>query len=122
MGAFDEVLIFSDGHRRVAGDSFYRLYQLRNARNEDTMYDFSYRHMAEAFSKAIQIAGFGSRTLYELRHGGASDDAAAGASMLYVQKRRRWASDKPARRYAKEGILPYKKHGREFLTQSGASA
>ena len=69
------------------------------------MYDFSYKQMSDNPSRASQAVGLKSRTLFELQHGGASDDSAAGASMLYVQNRGRWASDKSVRRYAKEGIL-----------------
>ena len=49
--------------------------------------------------------GIGARTLYELRHGGASEDGAAGTLLAEIQKRGRWKTYSSATRYNKSGLL-----------------
>ena len=69
------------------------------------MFDFS----AEFFNRELAVEckklGIEKATAYDLRHGGASDDAAAGVELLKIQKRGRWQQFISVRRYEKHGLL-----------------
>ena len=69
------------------------------------MFSQSYAEMASLFTRASKLAGLGHRTLYELRHGGASDDALMGVTWQLIKERGRWAAGRSVARYRKKGML-----------------
>ena len=63
------------------------------------------KEMSLLFTRAAKLAGLGHRTLYELRHCGASDDAPMGVTWQVIKERGRWAADRSVARYPKKGML-----------------
>ena len=61
--------------------------------------------MSASFTRAAKLVGLGHRTLYELRHGGASDDALSGVAWQLIKERGRWAADRSVARYKEKGLL-----------------
>ena len=104
---FDEVIHISRA-RAVVGEIlvwFVNL-QLALGRNpEEYICELGYTAVSNAFSSAARAAGVGNRTLYELRHGGASEDGGAGTPLQEIQKRGRWKTISSVTRYNKSGLL-----------------
>ena len=70
------------------------------------MFEFQYSELLAEFRKACRDLGFQDPSLYRLRHGGASHDAAARLrSIVEIKRRGRWASDTSVRRYEKRTWL-----------------
>ena len=68
-------------------------------------FNFDYDDISRCFVRAAFRANLGKRSLYDGRHGGASDDAALGFEDGYLARRGRWASLSSVARYSKPGIL-----------------
>ena len=71
----------------------------------DCICRFEYPPVANAFSSAARAAGLGNRSLYGLRHGGASEDGASGVPLPSIQKRGRSKTYSSVTRYNKSGLL-----------------
>ena len=71
------------------------------------MFEFGYTELSREFKQAGEQCGLavlGPPTLHQLRHGGASTDAAAGnKSLAEIQQKGRWTDPRSVRRYAKGG-------------------
>ena len=80
---------------------------LRKRSGEELLFSFSYTQWSQAFKtagEACGLASFGPPALHQLRHGGASTDAAAkDRSLAEIQQHGRWADPRSVRRYAKGG-------------------
>ena len=59
----------------------------------------------ECFKQAAVAAGVGESTPYDLRHGGASGDAAHGETMSTIQGRGRFKQLTSVQRYKKHGLM-----------------
>ena len=105
VGIFDEVLAMTTGKRSAAGIAVGRLATARKQRREEYLFSQDYQEMAPLFTRASKLAGLGHRTLYELRHGGASDDALMGVTWQVIKERGCWAADRSVARYRKKGML-----------------
>ena len=72
-----------------------------------SLYEASHRELAESFLRASETLGYEAREvhhLYQLRHGGASHDAAGRQRTTEeIRKRGRWESHKSLRRYESGG-------------------
>ena len=104
-GEFDEVLLL-DG----PGSEKWRptWIVLKAKAKHDSLFNLSYRQLAVAFSKAVRSLDYekaGIVHLYQLRHGGASHDAASHARDMLSSHRDRWASHRSLRRYENGGRL-----------------
>ena len=72
----------------------------------EKMFLFSYAELLKQFRAACHDLGIRDPSLYRLRHGGASHDAAARLRTIAEIKRRgRWSSDTSVRRYEKRTWL-----------------
>ena len=70
------------------------------------MFEFKYQELLKQFRAACEELGIRDPSLYRLRHGGASHDAAARLrSIAEIKRRGRWASDSSVRRYEKRTWL-----------------
>ena len=70
------------------------------------MFQFTYSELLTQFKLACVDLQIKDASLYRLRHGGASHDAAARLRTIAEIKRRgRWASDNSVRRYEKRTWL-----------------
>ena len=80
---------------------------LRRRNDDETLFSFTYTQWSQAFKAAGESCGLGCLgppTLHQLRHGGASTDAAAkDRSLAEIQQHGRWADPRSVRRYAKGG-------------------
>ena len=104
---FDEVIHISRA-RSIVGEIlvwFVELQYSLGKRPDDYICEHGYTAVANAFASAARAAGVGDRTLYELRHGGASDDGGAGTPLAEIQKRGRWKTYSSVTRYSKSGLL-----------------
>ena len=104
VGIYDEIVTTSD-HSWQVGDLLTWWYQIRAAGGLRKLFDFEYVDLCRELSAAGRATGVGHVTPYELRHGGASDGAALGFELAYLQKRRRWATHSSVVRYGKPGIF-----------------
>ena len=72
----------------------------------EPMFEFKYQELLKQFRAACEDLGIRDPSLYRLRHGGASHDAAARLrSIAEIKRRGRWASDNSVRRYEKRTWL-----------------
>ena len=111
-GASSKVRIFDDG---VPLDSpilewlpraMLKVLGLRRRKLDEPMFTFTYGHLLSQFRKACETLDIVDASLYRLRHGGASHDAASRLRTISEIKRRgRWASDTSVRRYEKRTWL-----------------
>jgi len=115
-GIFDDVIPLSKGVRKAAAQAIQSLKLRQLSQNRDLMFDFSLESLSREFKEAARIAGLGPRTLYDLRHGGASHDALNGVDLSEIQKRGRWLAASSVRRYSKRGRM------HEAWSQLGALA
>lgn len=102
---FDEVLQMSTGARLPCSALLVWWVGEALRRGLTRVCERSYAQVSSLFRAAAQTAGLGARTLYELRHGGASHSAYLGWSLKEVQKRGRWGSFDSVLRYNKTGPL-----------------
>lgn len=102
---FDGVLQLTTGTRAAASRLLVWWVGEALIRGLHRICDRSYGEASRLFSAAARTAGLGRRTLYELRHGGASHSAWEGWSLLEVQKRGRWGAFDSVLRYQKTGLL-----------------
>ena len=102
----------ADEAMRIEGDEFKFLGAilrrwLRGKGKEEFLFEFSYAAFNREFRRAGEAAGLGALgppTLHQLRHGGASTDAASGKKGLpEIQAKGRWSDPRSVRRYAKGG-------------------
>ena len=102
----------ADEAMRIEGDEFKFLgvilrRWLRGKSKEEFLFEFSYAAFNREFRRAGETAGLGALgppTLHQLRHGGASTDAASGKKGLpEIQAKGRWSDPRSVRRYAKGG-------------------
>ena len=102
----------ADEAMRIEGESFKFLTPilrrwLRGRSQEEMLFKFEYAELSRAFKAAGEGAGLGALgppTLHQLRHGGASTDAASrDRSLPEIQQHGRWADQRSVRRYAKGG-------------------
>ena len=83
-----------------------RTLRLNQRAATDKMFDFQYKELLSIFRQACEELKIRDPSLYRLRHGGASHDAATRMRTLQEIKRRgRWASDTSLRRYEKRTWL-----------------
>ena len=83
-----------------------RTLRLNQRAATDKMFDFQYKELLSLFRQACEELKVRDPSLYRLRHGGASHDAATRMRTLQEIKRRgRWASDTSLRRYEKRTWL-----------------
>ena len=102
----------SDEAVRLEGEAFTFLGPvlrkwIRNRKADDPLFEFDYPLWAKEFRAAGVSAGLtsiGPPTLHQLRHGGASTDAAAKSRDLpSIQLQGRWKDQRSLVRYAKGG-------------------
>ena len=107
-GVSSKARIFDDG---VPLDSpvmkwlpaaLIKVLRLRTRKPDELMFQFTYQELLIQFKAACRDLGFDDPSLYRLRHGGASHDAASRLrSIVEIKRRGRWASDASVRRYEK---------------------
>ena len=106
VGVFDEnVPLSGDGKRAVVALLVTLWAQICREVGQEKLFPFSFDELAKKFTLAARRCGLGRRTLYDLRHGGASDDGAEGRTEGHIQSRGRWSQATSMRRYRKPGIL-----------------
>ena len=102
----------ADEAMRIEGDEFKFLTPLlrrwmRGRKGHEPMFEFGYTELSREFKLAGEKCGLavlGPPTLHQLRHGGASTDAASGSkSLAEIQQKGRWTDPRSVRRYAKGG-------------------
>lgn len=97
-GFFDDGVPLDGGTAPALGSLLVELSQ--TLQPTAPLFDRSYEHMKRVFEKACDRLLIKDRSMYRLRHGGASHDRASnGRSLADIQKRRRWAADSSLRRY-----------------------
>ena len=70
------------------------------------MFDQPHAQIVEDFCMALRVIGLTGVVLYQLRHGGASDEIITGdRSVEEVRRRGRWKSEASVRRYSKPSML-----------------
>ena len=80
--------------------------RLSRRQAHENMFLFTYSELLQQFKLACAELQIKDASLYRLRHGGASHDAAARLRTIAEIKRRgRWASDRSVRRYEKRTWL-----------------
>ena len=80
--------------------------RLSRRKAQENMFLFTYGELLHQFKLACSELQIKDASLYRLRHGGASHDAAARLRTIAEIKRRgRWASDRSVRRYEKRTWL-----------------
>lgn len=104
-GTYDDVLQLSSGRRHEAGVIAMRLAALRRSQGQKMMFLCDYSEVHREFCASARRVGLGHRVLYELRHGGASDDGALDVHPTLIQRRGRWKVETSVRRYGKKGVL-----------------
>ena len=102
---FDETVILDQELHSFIGPALGRLAQSRHPLSP--LFSFEAPRLARAFRKAGEALRLDPLPmLYQLRHSGASHDAATKSrSMLETKLRGRWRSDSSPRRYEKGGRL-----------------
>ena len=102
----------ADEAMRIEGDEFKFLGPilrrwLKGRGREEPLFSFDYARLSRAFREAGEKSGLGvlgPPTLHQLRHGGASTDAASGSKgLMEIQAKGRWGDARSVRRYAKGG-------------------
>ena len=79
-----------------------KVLRLRTRKPDELMFQLSYQELLIQFKVACRDLGFDDPSLYRLRHGGASHDAASRLrSIVEIKRRGRWASDASVRRHEK---------------------
>jgi hypothetical protein len=104
VGAFDEIIPLS-AHRWQVSDLLAWYVDVCHNAGAEFCFNFDYDDISRCFVRAAFRANLGKRSLYDGRHGGASDDAALGFEDGYLARRGRWASLSSVARYSKPGIL-----------------
>jgi hypothetical protein len=103
---FDESIIL-DSPEFVEMNKVWR--RLKHGAAASLLFDWGYLALSKAFKHAISELHYdeiGVVHLYQVRHGGASHDAASRARPLdEIQKRGRWRSQRTMRRYENGGRL-----------------
>jgi hypothetical protein len=101
---FDDTVAVSERRRAV---SQLLLDETQNARalKQDRVFPHSQASWNAMLKKCSEELGLPAITGYNMRHGGASADAAAGDSLDEVQRRGRWKAASSCKRYEKRGLL-----------------
>ena len=106
VGAKDENLVLDNPDYHWFNPS---LAQLRERHSGGKVFKFTYSELNTAVQKsllALKYQEAGVQHLYQLRHGGASHEAAAGSrSLMDIKLRGRWSSARNMLRYEKGGRL-----------------
>ena len=106
VGIFDENIPLSgEGKRAVVAALLQTWVLICNQVGQASLFPFDFKELVAKFPRAARRCGLGRRSLYDLRHGGASDDGAEGKSEGHIQSRGRWSQATSMRRYRKPGIL-----------------
>jgi len=106
VGIYDEnVPLSGEGKRSVVAVLLTIWAQICRDVGQERLFPFRFEDLGRKFTIAARRCGLGRRTLYDLRHGGASDDGAEGKLEGYIQSRGRWSQATSMRRYRKPGLL-----------------
>ena len=101
-GLFDESVLCDSLYLRWASDFFTVLTTTRPA--TESLWPFNHSHLVRSFQLVADACHVKDACLYQLRHGGASEDTlSARRNLLEVQERGRWSSHASVLRYRKAG-------------------
>ena len=107
-GVSSKARIFDDGvpldspMMKWLPSALIKVLRLRSRKPDEPMFQFTYQELLNQFKEACGALRFSDPSLYRLRHGGASHDAASRLrSIPEIKRRGRWASDASVRRYEK---------------------
>jgi hypothetical protein len=107
-GVFDDSIPLNSVDRRYIAPLLAWWIATQKLKRDDFVFSVSHLELGKEFTRVCALLGL-SRwgfVLYSCRHGGPSEDRANRMrSLLEIQKRGRWMSEKSVRRYEQEGRL-----------------